>query len=144
MRMARINKQYFKYALFKGKEPVYELDDSGNKIIDYVDDDGNIYYLQTGETEMTYTAPQEIFANISMNAGDVQITEFGIDPTSYDAVVVYLLNEYPLTETSLVWVESEPTFLPSGNVDPNSADYRVASVKPSINYTKLLLRKLTK
>jgi len=143
MRMARINKQHFKYALFEGKQPVYEYDSDGNKIVDYVDSDGTTYYVQTGETEMKYTAPKEIFANLSMNAGDVQVTEYGIDNTSYDAVVVYLLNEYPLTETSLVWVETEPVIV-NGNVDPNSADYRVASVKPSINYTKLLLRKLAK
>lgn len=142
MRMARANKQHFKYALYDRKEPVYALDADGNKQVDYVDEQGNVFYVESGETRIVYTEPQEIFANITLNAGDVQPTEFGIDPTSYDAMVVYLLDEYPIAETSLIWYKNEPTYDESGYIDPKSADYRVASVKPSLNYTKLLLRKL--
>ena len=36
MKLATRNKQPLKYALLIGVEPVYALDDEGNRIIDYV------------------------------------------------------------------------------------------------------------
>lgn len=128
------------YALLLGSQPEFALDSNGNKIIDYTDEQGNVHYRETGNKIVVYSYPVEFYANISLNAGDVQTTEYGLDISSYDASVTYLRNEFPIDETTLIWFQSEPTFK-GGYVDPKSADYKVVSVKPSLNYTKLLLSK---
>ncbi|MBQ2381163.1 MAG: hypothetical protein II291_01185, partial [Succinivibrio sp.] len=66
MMMLNQNKQNLFYSLLMGEQPIYALDDEGNKIIEYVDEDGNIYYQETGETELVYSEPVSFFANISM------------------------------------------------------------------------------
>lgn len=143
MRTLTRNKQTMFYAQLLGEEPVYRYDQFGEKIVDFVDADGTKHYRVTGNKTMVYSEPIEFKANISENAGDVVSTEFGIDNASYDASVVYTLNKFPITETSLVWFRTKPTYK-HGKIDPMSADYKVASVKSSLNYTKLLLRKLVK
>lgn len=143
MRTARRNKQRMMYALLDGTYPEYALDANGDKIIDYTDEQGNVHYLETGNEIITYFAPVEFYANISLNAGETQQTEYGIDISSYDASVTYLRKEFPITETTLIWFETEPVFK-DGHVDPKTADFKVVSVKPSLNYEKILLSKLVK
>lgn len=142
MRTLRKNKQTIKYATLKGKETVYKLDANGDKIVDYVSSDGTTYYVSTGE-RVVYNDPVEVNVNISLSRGEVETAEFGIDVSGYDATVIYDVGIYPITETTLIWHESEPLFV-DGYVDPASADYKVLMVKPSLNYTKLLLGRLTK
>ena len=142
MRLSERNKQILKYSLLDGEKTIYKYDANGNKVIDYVDSDGTPYYLESGK-RLTYTDPKEIKVNIAFSGGEVRSVEFGVDVTSYDATVIYLLKQFPITETSLIWYESEPIFK-DGYVDPNSADYKVLSVKHSKNFTKLLLGKLAK
>lgn len=147
MRLGRKNKQKIKYALLVGTSPIYVLDENGNKIVDYVGDDGTVYYVVTGGKQTVYTDPTEIEVNISFSGGEIKYTEFGIDSTEYDASLVYLRNEFPIEETTLIWYDSEPSFIGEGEnrtVDPNSADYKVLYIKPSLNYVKLLLGKLAK
>lgn len=143
MRTLRRNKQKLMYSQLLGRQEKYEYDENGNKVVDFVDSDGVTHYVVTGETETLYSMPQSMCANISFSGGDVESVEYGIDVASYDATLVYLLNEFPLTETSLVWYQTEPVIV-DGVVDKDSADYKVLSVKPSLNYTKVLLGKLTK
>ena len=42
MRMLKKNKQKLHYSLFLEERPEYALDEFGNKIIEYVDEEGNI------------------------------------------------------------------------------------------------------
>lgn len=142
MRTQRKNKQAMKYATLKGTENVYKLDKDGNKVVDYVGADGTVYYVTTGDM-VVYNDPVEIDANISLSRGEVQTAEFGIDVSGYDATVIFDVGKYPIDETTLIWHESEPTYK-NGYVDPTSADYKVLMVKPSLNYTKLLLGRLAK
>lgn len=145
MRMATRNKQPIKYALLLGEFPIYVLDDNGDKIVSSSDDNGNVFYLETGNNQTVYSAPVEIDVNIAFSGGEVQTVKFGIDSANYDATLVYLRNQFPITETSLVWYESEPTYIGHGVnriVDPHSADYKVLRVQNSLNYTKVLLGKL--
>lgn len=145
MRTMRRNKQKLYYANLIGTRPVYVRDENGNKVVDYVDDSGTVYYQTTGENELVYSAPVKFYANISFSGGESQAVEFGVDISAYDATLVYLLNEFPITETSLIWYQTEPTLIPdSENADPKTADYKVLTVKPSLNYTKNLLGKLVK
>lgn len=143
MRISERNKQALKYSTLNGTEIVYKLDANGNKIIDYVDSDtGQAYYVELGE-QVVYNAPVDFKANIAFSGGEAQTAEFGVDITAYDATLVYLLNEFPITETSLIWYKSEPIFI-DDRVDPKSADYKVLSIKPSRRFTKVLLGRLAK
>lgn len=142
MKIAERNKQALKYALLIGEVTKYKLDENGNKIVDYVDDEGNKYYIELG-TETVYDDPVDFKASIAFSSDEVQSVEFGVDVSKYDATLVYLLNEFPIAETSLVWYHSTPVMI-DGHVDPKSADYKVLSVKPSRRYTKVILGRLVK
>lgn len=146
MRTLQKNKQKMYYALFKGEEPEYVLDENGEKIIDYTDEDGNVYYRETGNKIPTYFEPVLFYGNISMSGGEVNTQEFGIDVSGYDALLVLNKDEIPLEETSLVWFESEPQYKDADKtiVDGNKADYRVLAIKPSLNQLKCLLGRITK
>ena len=146
MRMLRRNKQTIKYAELIGTSPVYVLDENGNKVVDFVDG-GVTYYKQTGEEYNLYEEPQDADVNIAFSGGEVTQVEFGVNDSAYDASILYLLDEYPITETCLVWYKSTPTYIGEGvnrHVNPDSADYKVVMVKPSLNQTKVLLSKKVK
>lgn len=140
------NKQKMYYSLFKGVEPEYELDENGQKIVDYVDEDGIVYYRETGNKIPTYFEPVLFYANISMSGGEVNTQEYGIDVSGYDALLVLDKDEIPIEETSLVWFESEPQYKDAEKtiVDPNKADYKVLSIKSSLNQLKCVLGRITK
>lgn len=142
MKIAERNKEKLKYATLLGEVTVYELDEKGNKIIDYVDSEGIVYYIQKG-TETVYNDPVDFKASIAFSSNEVDSVEFGIDVSKYDATLVYLKNEFPISETTLIWHESEPKMV-DGHVDPKSADYKVLSIKPSRRYTKVILGRLVK
>ena len=139
------NKQKMFYALQIGQVPIYETDENGN-IIYYQDSEGNKIPLETGETEIGYTDAIQFFGNISMSSGEREALEFGIDLSDYDATLVVDKNAIPITETSLIWFESEVGYKDNLQtvIDPNTADYKVLAVKPSINTSKFILGKLPK
>lgn len=140
MRTMERNKQNLWYANLIGLTDVYALDDNGQRVVDYVDEETHeIYYQVTGEKRPVYTAPAPFKANISFGGGEVVAQDFGVDSSSYDATLVYPLNKYPITETSLIWYETTPIV-----ADPDSADYKVVKVNPSLNYTKVLLAEKVK
>ncbi len=145
MRTARNLKKKMHYAL-QGEETItYATDDDGN-IIYYTDSDGNQIPLETGETEITYGTPVEMYASISFSSGEAEAKEYGLSVSDYDSVLITPLNTYPLTETSVIWVDSEIQYKDDSNTVPDekSADFRVVAVKPSKYISKYLLRKITK
>lgn len=142
MRTLRQNKQKLHYATLIGEEPEYVYDKNGNKVVDFIEG-SETYYKQTGETILVYSTPVEFCANISFSGGESQAVEFGVDVSAYDATLVYLRNEFPITETTLLWYQTQPVIV-NGAVDPKSADYKVLAVKPSLNFTKVLLGKNVK
>jgi len=146
MRTLAKNKQKMYYALYKGEEPEYVLDENGNKIVDYIDEDGNVYYRETGNKVPTYFEPVSFYGNISMSGGEVNTQEYGIDVSGYDALLVLDKDQIPIEETSLVWFESEPQYKDADKtiVDGNKADYRVLAIKPSLNQFKAVLGRITK
>lgn len=146
MRTLRKNKQRLYYALQLGEQPIYELDANGNKIVDYIDEEGNEYYRETGETEIVYSKPVSFFGNISMSSGESKIEEYGVDISNYDAVLVLDKDEIPITETSLIWFESEIAYRDSArtNINPHSADFKVLAIKRSLNQFKAILGRITK
>lgn len=144
MRTLAKNKQKMYYSLQVGEVPIYETDEDGN--IKYITIDGEQVPVETGEYELGYSEPVEFFGNISLSGGDSEVVEYGIDTSAYDATLVTDKEAVPLTETSLIWFQSEVGYKDTAKtiVDGNTADYRVLAVKPSLNEAKYILGKLTK
>lgn len=144
MRTLAKNKQMLYYSLQLGTVPVYVLDENGNKIVDYVDGEGNIYYRETGEYKTLYSEPVSFYGNISMSGGESEAVEFGLNLSDYSAVLITSKNYVPLTETSRIWHENSPAYNLDGTVDQFSADYMVVKVSPSLNENKFILQKIVK
>lgn len=144
MRMLKKNKQKLHYSLFIEERPEYALDEFGNKIIEYVDEEGNEYYRETGETERVYSLPVEFLGNISMSGGEAEATEFGLNTADYEAVLIVEKGLLPIDESSLIWFESEPVINDNGLVDYVTADYSIIKISPSLNVDKYVLKKTIK
>ena len=139
------NKQSMKYSLQGEKVPIYETDENGN-IIYYEDSNGNKIPMETGEYTTGYSQPVSFLGNIAMSGVEVDSVEFGIDVSGYDATLVVDKGMIPIDETSLIWHTSEVGYKDAEKtiVDGNTADYKVLSVKPSLNATKYILGRITK
>lgn len=144
MRMMNKNKRTLYYALQDREVPIYETDESG--YIRYIEIDGQQIPVETGQTELVYSEPVKMLANIAFETNETTAQEFGVDVSDYDAIVVFGKDEYPLTETSRIWFESVPRYkdISETIVDGDSADYKVVSVRSSLNEGKAILRHLTK
>lgn len=144
MRMMNRNKQNLYYALQDREVPIYETDEDGD--IRYIEIDGQQIPVETGQTELGYSEPIKMLANIAFETNETTAQEFGVDVSDYDAIVVFGKNEYPLTETSRIWFESTPRYKDTSEtiVDGDSADYKVVSVRSSLNEGKAILKHLTK
>ena len=130
MRTLNKNKQKIYYAL--NTERTSEI--STNTIVV----DGETVYVDEGDYGFTYSVPEFCLANISFSSGDTTDAEFGIDPSAYDAVIVTDKKAIPITETSLIWYETEP---PTVTNDGSTADYSVVAVRNSLNQTKAILKR---
>ena len=144
MRMLNRNKQKLYYSLFIEERPKYALDENGNKIVEYVDTEGNEYYRETGETERVYSLPVEFLGNISMSGGEAEAMEFGLNTADYEAVLIVEKGLLPIDESSLIWFESEPVINDNGLVDYVTADYSIIKISPSLNVDKYVLKKTIK
>lgn len=144
MRMLKKNKQKLHYSLFLEERPEYALDEFGNKIIEYVDEEGNEYYRETGETERVYSLPVEFLGNISMSGGEAEAMEFGLNTADYEAVLIVNKGLLPIDESSLIWFESVPVINDNGLVDYVTADYSIIKISPSLNVDKYVLKKTIK
>ena len=142
MRMLNKNKQKMYYANQDRLVPIYET---------YIDDDGNEYQLDTGETKLVYGEPKEFKGNIAMSGGESEAVEFGISVADYEAVLLLSKGEKDkdgnvivLKETSLIWFETKPQKDSDGNTDEFSADYKVIKPSPSLNTVRYVLEKVVK
>lgn len=144
MRMMNRNKQNLYYALQDREVPIYETDEDGD--IRYIEIDGQQIPVETGQTELGYSKPIKMLANIAFETNETTAQEFGVDVSDYDAIVVFSKSEYPITETSRIWFESVPRYKDTSEtiVDGDSADYKVVSVRSSLNEGKAILKHLTK
>ena len=136
MRTLNKNTQTMYYANQDRVVPIYEY---------YEDEDGNMIPLDTGETKLVYGEPIEFKGNISLsNSGEVNTQEYGLNLGDYSAILVVGKDYIPLSETSLIWYENEPTKDIDGNTNEFSADYRVVKVSDSLNVSKYALQKVVK
>ena len=125
MRTANKNKRKLYYALKTSKSA--ETDTENITV------DGEYVYMDEGDYDIAYESPVEFMANISFTGGEVNDVEFGLDSSSYDAMIVMDKDAIPITETSLIWFENDP--------DSEDADFSVVAIRKSINQMKVILKK---
>lgn len=78
------------------------------------------------DTVAKYSAPVEFKASLTAGKSDSDDSPFGKD-ISYDRIISTVKKDLPITETSLIWYETEPILLEDGLASQNSADYKVAA-----------------
>lgn len=142
MRTLNKNKQTIYYALFDEEVPVYDLDEDGN--IKYIEIDGVMVPVETGETRIVYSTPVPFKGNIAMSGGESQASEFGLNLSDYSAVLVADKGLLPIDETSRIWHKSEPLYGADGYVDEHSSDYTIVKSSPSLNEDRFVLKKVVK
>lgn len=137
MRTLKKNEQNLYYANYVGEVPVYATDDYGNILTQTID----------GETVQVidsyrqgYSEATEFKANISFNSGETAMSEFGLNPGQYNAVINATKGKFPFDEQTLIWHTSEPEYK-DGVIVPESADYRVIAIKTSLNEERFILKK---
>jgi len=128
MRTLRKNEQKLYYSLFISNSPKYELDEDGNRIIDYYDDFGNPIYLEEGENEDTYSMPVEFWACIDGNIRETLMKEFGTISSPNYAQIVAKTGLYDFKVGTLIWKDSEIKYKEDGTPDEASADYDVIGI----------------
>ena len=137
-RTGRKNKQPLMYALYSGRESIYEVDDEGNIIYG---EDGEP--ISTGVLRPVYKDPVKFCANIAFSSGEANAEAYGMSTVDYDSKIVVPRGYLPIDETSLIFYESEPEFI-DGKLDEKSADFHVMKVQPSLAYTVYLLKRVEK
>lgn len=142
MRASSKNKQNLKYALWQEDIIIYEKDENGNIV--YVEVDGEMTPVEIGR-KSGYSQPVEFKANINTSgSGDVVDAEWGIDKSDYNAVIVAKRGFYPFDEQTLIFHNSEPKFDELGALKPESADYHIVAIRPSLNQVKYILKENVK
>ena len=158
MRTLAKNKLKMHYALLLGNAPIYVLDEDGDRVVSYVDEDGTVYYEETGEYEPTYSTPKDFLSNINMSGDDAIQKEYGLSTADYEAVLVLDNNAVPLVEGALIWhtssiqskydketeIELENEKVLTTAPIAESADYRVIKISKSLNQTKVILKAVKK
>jgi len=140
MRTARKNKVKLLYSLQGQLVPNYLKDDQGNIVYETID--GTQVPVETGESEVGYQTPVEFFGNISYYTGWSYPAVWGITLNTGDAILLMDKDEIPIDKTSRIWHESEPVYLDDKKtiVDPDSADFTVSRVLPSLNSVRYVLK----
>lgn len=146
MREFRKNQQPLHYALLIGEKEEYKLDKDGNVIIVGYDEDNDPIYKMTGKTVLMYSKPVEFNSSISFGGSEVDLLPFGISNADYDATLVLDKDTIPITETSLIWYDSEVKYKDKQQtiVDDSSADFTVVKIVPSLNQKVYVLKRIVK
>jgi len=124
MRSLERNKITLYYALYSNKIPV--LDEYGQ---------------DTGECTSGYLNPVKTRQRVSPNKGEANTEAFGI-MTDYDRVII-TTDKLPLTEQSIVWIETVPTIKEDGSTD-TPHDYKVVKPGEDINVGQYAIKRVPK
>lgn len=117
------NKILIHYANYRDKTPIK-------------DEYGNL----TGEYEVSYENPVAVKANVSAARGESTTRQFG-DDVSYDRIIVLDDPQFPIDESSILWIETTPKIQEDGSTkDPH--DYIVKQVATSLNSVSIAVSKV--
>ena len=100
------------------------------------DEYGNL----TGEYDITYDNPVEIKANVSAARGEATTRQFG-DDEGYDRVIVLDDPKFPITTTSILWIDTLPEIAEDGSTK-TPHDYIVKQVATSLNSVSIAVSKV--
>jgi len=125
MRTLNKNKQKQFYSNPGKLVPIYETDDEGN--IRYIEVDGELVPVETGENEPGYSLPVEFKANIAGKLDNVIIRAGGADASDNHAQIVVDKGVLPFKIGTRIWLRSKVEYKDEAKtiVDGDSADYRV-------------------
>jgi hypothetical protein len=123
MRALHRNKIRIFYANYRGKVPLK-------------DEYGNL----TGEYEISYTNPIGVCANVSAARGEATTRQFG-DDEGYDRVIVLDDPKFPITATSILWIDTLPEIAEDGSTE-TPHDYIVKQVAVSLNSVSIAVSKV--
>lgn len=141
MRSLKKNQQNLWYSTYADQITIYERDENGN--IKYFDDgEGNLIPIEKA-TKAGYNNPVSFYANISAAKGSSDSEVFGVS-LDYTKTISTCDMSLPISETSLLWFETEPRYNADGTVDSSSADYAVAAIARSLNNVVYAIKKLAK
>jgi len=125
MRSLVRNKQKIYYSLYTASTPIR-------------DEWGNL----TGENTYTYATPVEYRINVSAARGTADIEQFGIN-TNYSKTMVTNDTTCPITETTRLWIDREPTVTEGQTVTAIPHNYEVVSVARSINSVTYAIKEVS-
>ena len=123
MRCMTRNKSKFYYASYIGETEI--TDEYGNS---------------TGEYNLSYEKPVEMFGNVSAAQGEIQSRQFG-ESESYDKVIVLDDKDTPIDEYSRLWVDTLPLLNEDGSTE-TPHDYVVKKVARSLNGVSIAISKV--
>lgn len=105
MRQLKRNQRDMYYALYDKQVPVEE---------------------GSWEEKASYKQPVPFKASLGNGNSDSEDRPFGTD-VDYDRILCSTDMSLPITETTLLWIDIEPTFNEDGTVNSSSANYKVAA-----------------
>ena len=140
MRSLKKNMQKRWYSTYADQITEYYKDSDGNIIYDEID--GDLIPRIKGE-RAGYNNPVSFYANISAGKGTSQEEVFGVS-LDYTKTISTTDMDLPISETSLIWFETEPSYNADGTVNEASADYSVAAIARSLNNVVYALKKRAK
>lgn len=140
MRSLKKNQQKLWYSTYSEEIKLYQRDENGSII--YMDIDGIQEPVEIG-TKAGYNNPVSFYANISAAKGSSDSEVFGVS-LDYTKTISTCDMTLPISETSLIWFETEPRYNADGTVDSSSADYAVVAIARSLNNVVYAIKKLAK
>ena len=140
MRSLKKNMQKLHYSLYSEQITIFEKDENGNIIYDEIDGES---FPRIIEERAGYSNPVSFYANISAAKGISDSEVFGVS-LDYTKTISTSDMTLPISETSLIWSETEPAYNDDGTVNEASADYSVVAVAKSLNNVAYAIKKLAK
>lgn len=113
----------------RNKTPFYYCGYEGEKAV--LDADG----YDTGEVQVVYSTPVQLWANISPATGNTSVEQFG-NSLQYDKVIVLDNPDCPIDEHTVLFVDAEPAFDTDGTP---LFDYVVKKVARSLNSVSIAI-----
>lgn len=96
---------------------------------------------KTGEKVLLYDAPIMSRMRVSAGKGDSGTTPFGVD-VDYTRTLITDDMDCPVTETTLLWIDSTPVQADDNTVSP-PYNYLVVGVAKSLNHITFAVREVT-